>query len=285
MLAVCGRGDRGRRGRLRAAAGHLSPADAGVELAGELVLIDHVNRRGGLRLDGDFDDNRYHGAQTHRFAMLPYGTIMYHGAPAELRDVPLGTHLHGRFVLPPAGDTTIPPAQGGGANFVPKHNHVLTLEDDSSFYQRQGNAWRIISIDLKAGKLRVAGTVEKTSAGPTGEVTFEIDRSTRVWKGRAAAELEDLAAEQTVQLNLTWAPSGRIANFIAPISGSIRKAATWRARHSAASTCATNETTGPPVGSTPSNIWTWARASLRSRFLAGSIRACMKISEAKKPVR
>jgi hypothetical protein len=29
------------------------------------------------------------------------GIIRYHGAPADLRDIPLGTMLHGRFYLPP----------------------------------------------------------------------------------------------------------------------------------------------------------------------------------------
>ena len=38
------------------------------------------------------------------------------------------------------------------------------------------------------------------------DTVFTLDRSTRVWKGRAAAELEDLAPEQTVQCNFTWAP-------------------------------------------------------------------------------
>ena len=32
---------------------------AGIELAGELVVVDHVNRRFGLRLDGDFNKYRY----------------------------------------------------------------------------------------------------------------------------------------------------------------------------------------------------------------------------------
>src|SRR5471032_2812539 len=79
-----------------------APVAKGTYLSGELVIVDAVNRRGALRLDGD--------GPLHYFAMLPYGIIGYHGAPAELRDIPLGTHLHGYFHLPPAGEeTTIPP--------------------------------------------------------------------------------------------------------------------------------------------------------------------------------
>ena len=31
----------------------------------------------------------------------PYGVIRYHGAPADLRDIPLGTVIHVRGFLPP----------------------------------------------------------------------------------------------------------------------------------------------------------------------------------------
>jgi hypothetical protein len=88
------------------------PKEPGNYLAGELVTIDAINRRGGLRLDGDLNADRYHRAQPVDFAMLPYGMIYYHGAPAELRDIPLGTHLHGSFYLPPKDEEkTIPPSK------------------------------------------------------------------------------------------------------------------------------------------------------------------------------
>src|SRR5205807_825669 len=77
--------------------------DTGTSLSGELVVIDPINRRGGMRIDGDAG-GRYHDGPLHYFALLPYGMVWYNGAPAELRDVPLGTHVHGRFHLPPAGD-------------------------------------------------------------------------------------------------------------------------------------------------------------------------------------
>src|SRR5687768_505761 len=85
--------------------GEFPPAGVtGVFLVGELVSVDHVNRRGALRFVGNNMADRYN-APSHEFALLPYGTVRYHGAPAELRDVPIGTLLHGYFVLPPEGKT------------------------------------------------------------------------------------------------------------------------------------------------------------------------------------
>ena len=59
---------------------------------GELVFVDHINRRGSLRI---FTDGYFRERRLHHFAMLPYGMIYYHGAPADLRDIPLGTVLYG----------------------------------------------------------------------------------------------------------------------------------------------------------------------------------------------
>ena len=185
--------------------GEFPPANAGQYFAGELVSVDHVNRRGAIRLDGDGVDDKYHHADPLRFAMLPYGMIRYHGAPAELRDLPIGTHLHGTFFLPPAGDKTIPPPKHAPQH-VPKHNHAFLLEDDFSFYQRQGQSWKVLAVDAANGKLKVSSTNQAATAGLKGEQTFGIDTSTRIWKGRQIGELKEVAADQFVQVNLTWAP-------------------------------------------------------------------------------
>ena len=194
-------------------AGKFPPAGVGTYLAGELVSVDQVNRRGAIRLVGDNNDDRYHWAPSHRFALLPYGTVRYHGAPAELRDVPIGTVLHGYFVLPPEGDNSVPPADKNAEKYVPKQTHALTLEDDFSFYQRQGRSWKVVSIDAKSGKLKVSPTGEPGKDGLAGDQTFECDSSTHVWKGRQFAELLDVAIDQVVQLNLTWAPEWKNGQF------------------------------------------------------------------------
>lgn len=190
----------------RPKAGEFAPANVGVPLSGELVSIDHVNRRGAIRLDGDGVDDRYHRAPSHRFALLPIGVIRYHGAPAELGDIPLGTHLRGVFCLPPEGDQTIPPPLPQDEIYVPKQNHVLLLEDDFSYYTRQGQVWKVETVDSSKGKLKATlqgGTVVE---GAKRDQTFDIGPSTHVWKGREIAELKDVSPGAEVQFNFTWAP-------------------------------------------------------------------------------
>ncbi len=197
----------------RPKAGEFPPPGAGHYFCGELVEIDHVNRRGALRLKGDTEENRYHAAPSHRFALLPYGTVSYHGAPAELRDIPIGTVLHGYFLLPPEGDTTIPAPEKATEKYVPKYSHALSLEDDFSFYQRRGRAWKIASIDSQAGTLTVQATGPETVDGLAAEQTFDVDASTRVWKGRQIASVSDLAAGEEIQVNLSWCPEWRYGRF------------------------------------------------------------------------
>lgn len=86
--------------------GKFPPIEEAKAYRGELVFVDHVNRRGSLRLHVD---GHYHEGRLHHFAMLPYGEIWYQGAPAELRDIPVGTVLYGRFYLPPDPKTSAVP--------------------------------------------------------------------------------------------------------------------------------------------------------------------------------
>ncbi|MFO1041084.1 MAG: hypothetical protein U0941_04815 [Planctomycetaceae bacterium] len=193
--------------------GEFPAGDAGVYLAGELVSVDHVNRRGAIRLVGDNNDDRYHSAPSHRFALLPYAQVRYHGAPAELRDIPIGTVLHGTFLLPADGITNFPPADKRPSRYVPRQSQVLTLEDDFSFYERQGQAWKIQVVDPGKGTLKVTSNGKTVKQGLSGEQVFEVDASTRVWKGRGLVELKELAAGQEVQVNLTWAPEWKNAVY------------------------------------------------------------------------
>lgn len=182
-------------------------------LSGELVVIDPINRRGGLRIDGDAD-GRYHDGPLHYFAMLPYGMCRYHGAPAELRDIPLGTHVHGYFHLPPTGEEhTIPPLPPEQQKHQIKQNHALTIEDDFSHYQRHGQSWKIAALDFKKGKLDVIPTGELVKDGIREKYTFDIDRVARIWKQRALVELDTIQPGQVVQLNLAWAQGSRDKEF------------------------------------------------------------------------
>ena len=190
------------------------PTDAGVDLAGDLVAVDHLLRRGGLRLDGDFNEDRYRWSPTFSFMLLPYATVTYHGAPADLNDVPLGTRLQGRFLMPPKGDTAIAPPFEHHMRlerFVPAHNRALRLEDDFSNAVRTGRAWKLQGYDREKGQLTmVAVTAAGEPVADAKPVVSSVDASTRIWKENGFGTLDGLAtaaaAGAVVQVNLTWAP-------------------------------------------------------------------------------
>lgn len=188
--------------------GEFPPAGAGIPLAGELVMIDPINRRGCLRPDGLHDIFARH-FRPHYFALLPAGEIWYHGARAELRDVPLGTHLHGRFVLPPEGEeATIPPLPEHLATFARdelRYDHALVLEDDFSFYARRGRAWKVTQVDTPSQKIHLEPTGAPPQEGITSAYRFDFDRSTRVWRGRERVDFDQVAPGMVVQVNLGWA--------------------------------------------------------------------------------
>ena len=75
------------------------PAGTSHAIAGELIALDHVNRTGTLRPDRTDAQRRGDWDLPLHFTLLPYGSLRYHGAPAALKDIPLGTHLHGEFYV------------------------------------------------------------------------------------------------------------------------------------------------------------------------------------------
>ena len=200
------------------------PDPAGAKrLSGELILVEHVNRIGILRPDRDGTINNYHWDLPHEFRLLPYGSIRYRNAPAELDDVPLGTHLHGVFYLGPEGDFEVKPPESGyfaGRAGSPdmrsvesKWSRVLRFEDDFSYFTRLGHGWKIAgitpdktTITIERVKLEDGSAVDEKTAGDgvKSRQVLRLDEGTSVWKGRAIAALDDLAAGQVVQINFTW---------------------------------------------------------------------------------
>ncbi len=184
------------------------PLENAKSFSGELVFVDHVNRRGSLRLQVD---DHYHEGKLHHFAMLPYGVIRYRGAPAALKDIPLGTVLHGRFHLPPNPKTSVVPVVNPKRKDVtqPPENHALLLEDEMSRRLREKQSWKLEKVELKGAK----GTVSVSLGGETQKMT--IDGSTRIWRGKELLGVDDLIANGSwpkegldlpVQLGLTWHP-------------------------------------------------------------------------------
>ena len=122
---------------------------------GELTFVDHTNRRGSLRIQGE---GTYFRNAPHPFAMLPYGVIRYQGAPAGLRDIPIGTVLHARGFLPPDPKRSSVPvlpvnnrnktAGYSGKGIAPAENHLILLEDEPSFCQREGKVWKLEEVEL-----------------------------------------------------------------------------------------------------------------------------------------
>jgi len=185
--------------------GKFAPLEKSTYIAGELVYLDPVNRRGGIRLDGD-DNGRYYTGPLHYFALLPYATVWYNGALAEIRDIPVGTHVHGYFFVPPKGEEdTIGPLPEDQKRFTIRHNHAISLEDDFSFYQNRGQAWKVVSIDPEKEKISVEPTGTKVKDGINTAYTFDIDNRTRIWKDRRLSDLADIPIGTTVQFNLAWA--------------------------------------------------------------------------------
>lgn len=173
--------------------GEFPPAGSAHEAAGELIGLDPINRTGVLRQDRTDAISRSHWDEPLAFTLLPFGSITYHGAPAELRDIPIGTHLHGQFYWEETGGK-----DGKGA-----FTQALKLEDDFSHAERLRRVWRIDKVDLEKGVLTATGMGAKGDAPDAKAAAFQLFPSARVWKGRELAELADLAAGQRVLVNLT----------------------------------------------------------------------------------
>ena len=136
------------------------PLEKAHSYRGELVFVDHANRRGSIRVEGA--GTYFRRNAPHPFAMLPYGIIRYHGAPADLRDIQLGTVLHVRGVSSARPEDS-PPCQCwqliatrrktrmaiAAKESSPAENHVLLLEDEPSYCQREGLVWKLKEVDLK----------------------------------------------------------------------------------------------------------------------------------------
>jgi hypothetical protein len=152
--------------------------------------------------------------------------VRYHGAPADLRDIPLGTIMHVTAYLPPDPKLSSVPVlpidnkdrdanHYRGIGVFPAENHVLLLEDEPSYRQRMGMSWKIKQADLQKTPGAVIATLEPKQGADAkdAEQKLTIDHATRVWRGRELLSIADLIAEgkktldgPSLQLGLTWKP-------------------------------------------------------------------------------
>lgn len=214
----------------RPEAGKFPPLEKAHTYRGELVFVDHANRRGSLRVEGT---GKFYRNDPHPFAMLPYGIVRYQGALADLRDIPLGTVMHVRAFLPPDTKTSSVPVlpvdsklkDAGhyrGTGIFPAENHVLLLEDEPSHCLREGLVWRLRELEINNGE----GTITATCApkqGGNAKLTEEVlsfDSATRIWRGSERIGVARMVAEQAwpasgknnldaqpVHLGITWKPA------------------------------------------------------------------------------
>jgi len=215
--------------------GKFPPLEKAHAYRGELVFVDHANRRGSLRVAGS---GVFRRNEPQPFALLPYGMVGYHGAPADLRDIPLGTVLHVRAFLPPDPKFSAVPVLPvnnkektsgyGDAGSAPAENHVLLLEDKPSHCLREGLVWKLKEVDLGNNEGAIVATRERKAGAATGaggegkttEETLTFDAATRIWRGREYLTSADMIAEgawpkegkksldgQAVLLGITWKPT------------------------------------------------------------------------------
>ncbi|MBA4018952.1 MAG: hypothetical protein C0483_17425 [Pirellula sp.] len=212
----------------RPEAGKFPPLKMAHSYRGELAFVDHANRRGSIRVQST---GIFRFSAPRPFAMLPYGIVQYHGAPADLRDIPLGTMLHVHAFLPPDPKTSSVPVlpvnnrerpSSGGPGTAPAENHVLLLEDEPSRCLREGLVWKLKEVEIKnhEGTIIASREPKQGGDGKNGEETLTFDAATRVWRGRELLRIEHLITEgawpatgkksldkQPVLLGITWKPT------------------------------------------------------------------------------
>jgi len=204
--------------------GKFPPADKATSYTGELTFVDHANRRGSIRIRGERAFSEQAGTP---FALLPYGMVRYHGAPADLRDIPLNTVLYGRFYLPPEPELSLVPTLR--STTFQRHfeeNHAVLLEDEPSFCLREGLVWKLEKAEWDNSRnnhqwLVTARRQPKHGEPALGDAeTMTADAATRIWRGRERLLLQDLIDEggwpeqgkkqfddQEVLLSLRWKPT------------------------------------------------------------------------------
>ncbi len=208
------------------------PAGSARAIAGEITMVDHVNRMGMLRDDRTDAQDKYAYDLPHHFALLPYGEVFFNGARANLEDIPLGTHLHGWFHLGPRGWFKVRLAGSEfeqGVKNEPNERspdspwcRAIRLEDDFTCDARQNMIWEILEIDREGRKLIAvrreaeAGERLPTPAEAAAAMirapsmlavrqVFDFDAATRVWSGRELHDASALAVGQRVLVNRTRA--------------------------------------------------------------------------------
>ena len=148
-------------------------------IGGKLVKLDVVTRSGQFRSDGE--------GELHDFTLLPFASVLYLNAHADLRDVPMGTHLHFSLYQDEKGSFT----------------NAAGLMDDFSDLAGEGCTFRLDSIGIKEGKLSVTklNSTQKQSDLERRELRF--DDKTLLWKDAKQVRASELVVGDRLLVNLT----------------------------------------------------------------------------------
>ena len=210
--------------------GKFPPLEKAHAYRGELVFVDHPNRRGSIRVQGS---GMFFRNDPHPFALLPYAEVKYHGAPADIMDIPLGTLLYVRAFLPPDPKISSVPVlpvdskksdanHNRGAGIFPAENHAILLEDEPSRCQREGLVWKLKDVEIKDRAGMIVATCEPKKGGDAKatEEKLTFDAATRFWRGRESLSIDELISEgawpadgkkslggQPVLLGICWKPT------------------------------------------------------------------------------
>ncbi|MCB1077834.1 MAG: hypothetical protein KDM64_08415 [Verrucomicrobiae bacterium] len=184
--------------------GEFPPEGAAHAISGELIQVDHLERRFQIRVDRNDSQDRGVWDLPLDAVMLPHGSIWYLGAQAALQDIPLGTHLHGQFFLRSPDDTT-PPPDTPNQRVTPEvdFRRCFRLEDDFSHFAARKERWKVDSADLAGMKLNA--TLEDAEGKAIGESkSFDLLTGTQVFQEGGFADLKAIQPGQKVRFNLTW---------------------------------------------------------------------------------
>lgn len=182
--------------------GQFPPEGSAHYFTGELVGMDHIHRKGTIRVSRTDKQRRSHWDLPINFRLLPYGSLAYHGSPAALKDIPIGTHLHGLWYVKDEGEETkslFYNRKSIEADFT----KVFRLVDDFTYYQEKHQLWQVDNVDLKEMKLQLVSQADGEEK-PTA-IALDLTPATRVYLGKQTVSLEDIEPGQNVLFNLTWA--------------------------------------------------------------------------------
>ncbi len=213
----------------RPEAGAFPPLEKALSYRGEITFVDHANRRGSIRVQGE---GTYFRNAPHPFALLPYAIVRHHGAPADLRDIPLGTVMHVHAYLPLDPATSAVPVLPvdhrnktsgySGKGIAPAENHVALLEDEPSHCLRNGLVWKLHEIDLKnrEGIITASRQSRAGATSPSSSEKLTVDAATRIWRGRERVSIDEMITEgvwpadgkkvldaPSVLLGISWNPT------------------------------------------------------------------------------